>query len=49
MSTVTFDSTARVVVRSWIVIALVGAAIIACAVVASLYGNVAVTDLPVGP
>ena len=49
MSTVAITSFARVVMASWIVIALVGAAIVACAVVASLYGNVATTDLPIGP
>jgi hypothetical protein len=42
-------STPRVAIAPWIVIALVGAAIIACAVVASLYGSVAATDLPIGP
>jgi hypothetical protein len=46
------DSTPRVAIAPWIVIALVGAAIIACAVIASLYGSVAATDLsdlPIGP
>jgi hypothetical protein len=48
----TASSHRRVAIAPWIVIALVGAAIIACAVVASLYGNVAATDLPdlpIGP
>jgi hypothetical protein len=36
-------------IPSWIVIALVGGVIIACAVFASLYGNVAATNLQIGP
>lgn len=49
MSTVQITSTPRVVIASWIVVALIGAVIIACAVVASLYLNDAPTDLVIGP
>jgi hypothetical protein len=49
MSTAAITSTPRMFLRAWIVIVLVGATIIACAVVASLYGNVAPSDLLVGP
>jgi hypothetical protein len=49
MSTIHITSTPRVVIASWIVIALVGAAIIVCAVVASLYGSGAETEVLFGP
>ena len=55
MDSVQIASTAtapRVAIASWIAIAFVGVAIIACAVVASLYGNLAATDWPdflIGP
>jgi len=49
MSTAAITSVPRAVTGFWIVVALVGAAIIACAVVAPLYGNVPATDLLVGP
>jgi hypothetical protein len=39
----------EVVKWSWVVIALAGAVIIACAVFASLYVNVSATDLRIGP
>jgi isocitrate lyase len=42
-------SVREVVTPSWVVIALVGVVIIACAVFASLYGNVSATDLQIGP
>jgi len=49
MSTIHITSTPRVVIASWIVIAVVGVAIIVCAVVASLYGSVAQTEVLFGP
>jgi Mg/Co/Ni transporter MgtE len=42
-------STPRLVIASWIVIALVGVAIIATVVLASLNGTVLPTDVPIGP
>jgi hypothetical protein len=49
MNTATITSTRGVIMPSWIVIALVGAAIIASVVVASLYGDIAATEVWVGP
>jgi len=49
MSTAHITSIPRVVIASWIVIALVGAAIIVCAVVASIYANVVITEVLIGP
>jgi len=48
MSTQLITTTPRVVTTSWFVIAFFGAAIIAVAVFASLYGNVTLTDLLIG-
>jgi len=49
MSTVQITSIPRVVIASWIVIAVIGALIIGCAVLGSLYAEVAPTDLLIGP
>jgi len=38
----------RVVLASWVVIAILGATIIACTIVASLYAPVSAIDLAIG-
>jgi len=50
MSTVSMSSTStpRIVVASWVVVALFGAATIAACVLASIYGGVGVTDVVIG-
>jgi hypothetical protein len=49
MSTLQIIPSRKLVTASWVVLGLLGAAIIACAVYAALYGNIAPSDLLVGP
>lgn len=50
MSTVSMSSTStpRLVMASWVVIALAGAAIVVACVLASIYGGVGITDVVIG-
>jgi len=49
MSILQIIPSSNVATALWIVLALLGTAIIACAVYAALFGNIASPDLLVGP